>query len=36
VFDPYTLMVLHVRRDGVSRQVSPVDLVFECGCECVV
>jgi len=36
VFDPYTLLVLHVRRDGVTRQASPVDIVLECGCKCVV
>ncbi len=36
VFDPYTLLVLHVRRDRVTRQVSPVELVLECGCTCVV
>ena len=36
VFDPYTLVVLHVRRDGVTRQVSPVEIVLECGCKCVV
>ena len=36
VFDPYTLLVLHVRRDGVTRQVSPVEIVLECGCKCTV
>jgi Uma2 family endonuclease len=36
VFDPYTLLVLHVRRDGVSRQVSPVTILLECGCRCTV
>lgn len=36
IFDPYTLVVLHVRRDGVKRLVSPVGLAFECGCKCVV
>ena len=36
VFDPYTLLVLHVRRDGVTRQVSPVQVALECGCQCVV
>lgn len=36
VFDPYTLLVLHVRRDGTSRQVSPVRLHLECGCSCEV
>jgi len=36
VFDPYTLLVLHVRRDGVTRQVSPVEILLECGCKCMV
>jgi Uma2 family endonuclease len=36
VFDPYTLLVLHVRRDRVVRQVSPVTIEFECGCCCQV
>ena len=36
VFDPSTLLVLHARRDGVTRQVSPVDVTLECGCRCVV
>lgn len=36
VFDPYTLIVLHVRRDGATRQVSPVEMVLECGCKCLV
>jgi hypothetical protein len=35
VFDPYTLLVLHARRDGVTRQVSPVSITLECGCRCV-
>ena len=36
VFDPYTLLVLHVRRDRVERHISPVEIVLECGCRCVV
>ncbi|MBI3653242.1 MAG: Uma2 family endonuclease [Acidobacteria bacterium] len=36
VFDPYTLLVLHVRKDAVTRQVSPVEITLECGCKCVV
>jgi Uma2 family endonuclease len=36
VFDPYTLLVLHVRQDGVTRQVSPVEITLGCGCTCVV
>jgi Putative restriction endonuclease len=34
VFDPYTLLVLHVRRDGSRRMVSPVPIELECGCSC--
>ena len=30
-FDPSTLLVLHLRRDSVTRQVSPVETVLECG-----
>jgi Uma2 family endonuclease len=36
VFDPYTLLVLHARRDGTSRRISPVSLELECRCRCVV
>ena len=36
VFDPYTLLVLHVRRDGVQRMISPVEMALECGCKCIV
>ncbi len=36
VFDPYTLLVLHVRKDRVTRQVSPVTIDLECGCRCTV
>lgn len=36
VFDPYTLVVLHVRRDRTQRLVSPVTLSLECGCVCTV
>jgi Uma2 family endonuclease len=32
VFDPLTLMVLHVRKERTTRQVSPVEIVLECGC----
>ena len=35
VFNPYTLLVLHVRRDGVTRRVSPVEIELECGCKCM-
>lgn len=36
VFNPYTLVVLHVRQDNVARHVSPVELQLLCGCRCVV
>nr|VFK58580.1 MAG: Endonuclease, Uma2 family (restriction endonuclease fold) [Candidatus Kentron sp. UNK]VFK68477.1 MAG: Endonuclease, Uma2 family (restriction endonuclease fold) [Candidatus Kentron sp. UNK] len=32
VFDPMTLLVLHVRKDCVQRRISPVDIELECGC----
>ncbi len=36
VFDPYTLLVLHVRRDAVARHISPIRIELECGCSCEV
>ncbi len=32
VFDPATLLVLHVRKDGATRRLSPVEIALECGC----
>jgi len=32
VFNPYTLVVLHVRRDGVRHGLSPMAIELECGC----
>lgn len=32
VFNPYTLAVLHVRRDGSRQLISPVEIELECGC----
>jgi Uma2 family endonuclease len=32
VFDPYTLLVLHLRKDSAVRSVSPVTIELECGC----
>jgi Uma2 family endonuclease len=32
VFDPMTLLVLHVRQDHVSRAVAPVEIRLQCGC----
>lgn len=36
VFNPYTLVVLHIRRDGVNRYVSPTEIDLACGCRCKV
>ena len=36
VFDPYTLVVLHIRGDEVARHVSPVGINLSCGCCCTV
>jgi Uma2 family endonuclease len=36
VFDPSTLLVLHVRKDRVSRTISPVTVELECGCQVLV
>lgn len=36
VFDPYTLLVLHVRTDRAVRHLSPVTIDLECGCRCTV
>ena len=33
IFDPSTLQVLHHRRDGIRRLLSPVMLRLECQCE---
>ena len=32
VFNPYTLVVLHMRKDHVARHVSPVHIELACGC----
>jgi Uma2 family endonuclease len=36
VLNPYTLVVLHVRRNAVRREISPFEILLECGCKCVV
>lgn len=36
VFNPYTLVVLHMRKDHVARHVSPVHIELTCGCHCTV
>lgn len=32
IFNPYTLEVLHARRDRTVREVSPMTVPLECGC----
>lgn len=36
VFDPITLLVLHVRKDRTTRQVSPITIDLQCGCQILV
>ena len=36
VFNPYTLAVRHVRRDGAVRHISPVEIQLLCGGRCTV
>jgi Uma2 family endonuclease len=36
VFDPATLLVLHVTATGAERLVSPTPITLACGCTCVV
>jgi hypothetical protein len=36
VFDPNTLLVLHMRQRSVHRLTSPVELTLSCGCMCRV
>lgn len=36
VFDPDTLVVLHVHAGGASRHVAPVNIQLQCGCRCTV
>ena len=36
VFDPHTLLVLHLTPTSSQRLVSPVDLTLACGCVCRV
>ncbi len=36
VFDPDTLLVLHIQRNGAARHVSPVTITLQCGCTCKV
>jgi Uma2 family endonuclease len=36
VFNPYTLVVVHIRREKVERHVSPVEIELSCGCRCTI
>lgn len=36
VFNPYTLAVLHIRRDKTEQHLSPVEIELACGCRCTV
>lgn len=36
IFNPHTLVVLHIRKEEVARHVSPVALNLSCGCRCEV
>ena len=36
VFNPYTLSVLHVRRDKAQRFMSPIEIDLVCGCRCII
>jgi Uma2 family endonuclease len=36
VFDPRTLLVLHVRHGHVTRSIAPQEVVLECGCAVTV
>jgi len=36
VFDPSTLLVLHVKKSRTTRQIAPVEIHLECGCSVTV
>ncbi len=36
VVDPRTLLIMHFRKDGVSRLYPPVEIVLQCGCRCKI
>lgn len=36
VFDPSTLLVLHIRHGYAERHISPVDITLQCGCAVTV
>lgn len=36
IFDPETLLVLHVQTQGTQRHTSPIKLKLVCGCQVIV
>jgi hypothetical protein len=36
VFDPSTLLVLHIRHGSAVRMTSPVEIALQCGCTVTV
>ncbi|CAN5154335.1 Uma2 family endonuclease [soil metagenome] len=36
VFNPYTMEIVHFRKDGTRKLTSPAAIEFECGCRCIV
>lgn len=36
VFNPYTQVVLHVRKDKVEHGISPLEIPLQCGCQVTV
>ncbi len=36
IFNPYTLEVIHIRREHTSQHKSPVEIELLCGCRCTI
>jgi Uma2 family endonuclease len=36
IFNPYTLVMLHIRKDHAAHYVSPVEIMLACGRRCTV
>jgi len=36
VVDPRTLLIMHFRKDGVSRLYPPAEIALQCGCRCQI
>ena len=36
IFNPYTMEVLHIRREQTTRHTSPVEVELLCGCRCTI